>query len=84
MSASMRTLVRPAVLRTRRGRMIYWSVLAVSLVLFTVAFIVPLYWAATGAMKSPSELARTPPTYVPQTWHPENYAKAWREMDLAS
>ncbi|MDA2813238.1 carbohydrate ABC transporter permease [Nocardiopsis sp. RSe5-2] len=82
MPASARTLVRPAVLRTRRGRLVYWSVLAVSLALFTAAFIVPLYWAATGAVKAPDELARTPPTYVPQEWHPENYARAWREMDL--
>jgi len=82
MSASVRTLVRPAVLRTRRGRLVYWSVLALALVLFTAAFIVPLYWAATGAMKSPAELARTPPTLVPETWQPENYARAWREMDL--
>ncbi|WP_306333425.1 carbohydrate ABC transporter permease [Streptomyces sp. KL118A] len=83
MSASMRTLVRPAVLRTRKGRLVYWSVLALSLVLFTVAFIVPLYWAATGAMKSSTELAQNPPTYVPESWHPENYTKAWREMDLS-
>lgn len=83
MSASTRTLVRPAVLRTRKGRLVYWSALTVALVLFTVAFIVPLYWAATGAMKSSTELAQNPPTYVPESWHPENYAKAWREMDLA-
>lgn len=83
MSASMRTLVRPAVLRTRKGRLVYWSVLTLSLVLFTVAFIVPLYWAATGAMKSSTELAQNPPTYVPESWHPENYTKAWREMDLS-
>ncbi|MFF8643967.1 carbohydrate ABC transporter permease [Streptomyces sp. NPDC015345] len=83
MSASMRTLVRPAVLRTTKGRLIYWSVLALALALFTVAFLVPLYWAATGAMKSSTELAQSPPTYVPESWHPENYAKAWREMDLA-
>ncbi|MFI1682129.1 carbohydrate ABC transporter permease [Streptomyces sp. NPDC020607] len=83
MSASTRTLVRPAVLRTRKGRLIYWSVLTLSLVLFTVAFIVPLYWAATGAMKSSTELAQNPPTYVPESWHPENYTKAWREMDLS-
>ncbi|MFH8407044.1 carbohydrate ABC transporter permease [Streptomyces sp. NPDC018019] len=82
MAASTRTLVRPAVLRTRKGKLIYWSVLAVALALFTVAFLVPLYWAATGAMKSSAELARNPPTYVPTTWHPENYARAWREMDL--
>ncbi|WP_107098066.1 carbohydrate ABC transporter permease [Streptomyces atriruber] len=83
MSASMRTLVRPAVLRTRKGRLVYWSVLILSLVLFTVAFVVPLYWAATGAMKSSTELAQNPPTYVPESWHPENYTKAWREMDLS-
>ncbi|MEU6674298.1 carbohydrate ABC transporter permease [Streptomyces sp. NPDC046925] len=83
MSASMRTLVRPAVLKTRKGRLIYWSTLAVALVLFTLAFVVPLYWAATGAMKSSTELAQNPPTYIPESWHPENYAKAWREMDLA-
>ncbi|MEU8956588.1 carbohydrate ABC transporter permease [Streptomyces sp. NPDC048518] len=82
MSASTRTLVRPAVLKTRKGRLIYWSALAVALLLFTVAFVVPLYWAATGAMKSSTELAQSPPTYVPDSWHPENYAKAWREMDL--
>ncbi|MDI3421626.1 carbohydrate ABC transporter permease [Streptomyces luteolus] len=83
MSASTRTLVRPAVLKTRKGRLVYWSTLTAALLLFTVAFIVPLYWAATGAMKSPTELAQNPPTYIPQTWHPENYAKAWQEMDLA-
>ncbi|MEU6995547.1 carbohydrate ABC transporter permease [Streptomyces sp. NPDC046465] len=83
MSASTRTLVRPAVLRTRKGRLVYWSLLAVTLVLFTLAFVVPLYWAATGAMKSSTELAQSPPTYVPKSWHPENYTKAWREMDLA-
>ncbi|MEV0278806.1 carbohydrate ABC transporter permease [Streptomyces sp. NPDC050610] len=82
MAASTRTLVRPGVLRTRKGKLVYWSVLAVALALFTVAFLVPLYWAATGAMKSSAELARTPPTYVPEHWHPENYARAWREMDL--
>ncbi|MEU4204406.1 carbohydrate ABC transporter permease [Streptomyces sp. NPDC039022] len=82
MAASTRTLVRPAVLRTRKGKLVYWSVLAVALALFTVAFLVPLYWAVTGAMKSPAELAQNPPTYVPAEWHPENYGRAWREMDL--
>lgn len=82
MAASARTLIRPAVLRTRKEKLVYWSVLAVALALFTAAFLVPLYWAATGAMKSSAELAQSPPTYVPAHWHPENYARAWREMDL--
>ncbi|MEV1007658.1 carbohydrate ABC transporter permease [Streptomyces sp. NPDC049881] len=79
----MRTLVRPAVLRTTRGRIVYWSVLAVALLAFTVAFIIPLYWMITGGMKSSPELARTPPTYIPEEWHPQNYEDAWTELDLA-
>ncbi|RKN06845.1 carbohydrate ABC transporter permease [Streptomyces radicis] len=80
----MRTLVRPAVLRTPRGRLVYWSLLVVALLAFTVAFIIPLYWMTTGGMKSSPELARNPPTYVPEQWHPGNYADAWDELDLAT
>ncbi len=79
----MRTLVRSAVLRTPRGRLVYWSLFTVALLLFTVAFVIPLYWMVTGGMKSSPELARTPPTHVPQEWHPGNYADAWNELDLA-
>ena len=78
----MRTIVSPAQLRSRRGRIVYWSLLVLLLAAFTVAFLFPLYWAATGAMKSADELARTPPTPVPQVWHPESYVQAWRQMDL--
>lgn len=79
----MRTLVRPAVLKTRRGRIIYWSLLSVALLMFTVAFIIPLYWMITGAMKSSPELARTPPTYIPEEWHPGTYTEAWNRLSLA-
>lgn len=78
----MRTLIRPAVLTTRRGRTVYWSVLALVLFLFTVAFVIPLYWMGTGAMKSAPEAAQNPPTYVPDEWHPGNFAEAWQELDL--
>ncbi|MGW7350479.1 carbohydrate ABC transporter permease [Streptomyces sp. Z26] len=78
----MRTLIRPAVLRTRRGRTVYWSVLALVLLLFTAAFVIPLYWMGTGAMKSAREAAQSPPTYVPHEWHPGNFAEAWQELDL--
>jgi multiple sugar transport system permease protein len=79
----MRTLVRPAVLGTPRGRVIYWSLLGTALLLFTVAFVIPLYWMVTGAMKSSPELARTPPTYIPEEWHPGTYADAWDRLSLA-
>ncbi|GAB2890937.1 carbohydrate ABC transporter permease [Streptomyces mayteni] len=79
----MRTLVRPAALRTRRGRLVYWSLFTVTLLLFTLAFVIPLYWMVTGGMKSSPELARNPPTYVPEEWHPDTYADAWNRLDLA-
>ncbi|ONK10744.1 carbohydrate ABC transporter permease [Streptomyces sp. MP131-18] len=79
----MRTLVRPAVLRTTRGRLVYWSLLVVVLLLFTIAFIIPLYWMVTGGMKSSPEVARNPPTYIPEEWHPGNYSDAWDQLELA-
>ncbi|MEV4314435.1 carbohydrate ABC transporter permease [Actinocrispum sp. NPDC049592] len=79
----MRTLVSPAQLRSPQGKAIYWTVFAVVLVLFVAAFVFPLYWAVTGAMKDPSELARTPPTVVPSQWHLDDYGEAWTQMDLA-
>ncbi|TCO48076.1 carbohydrate ABC transporter permease [Actinocrispum wychmicini] len=79
----MRTLVSPAQLRSPRGKAIYWTVFAVVLALFVLAFVFPLFWAITGAMKDPAELARTPPTLVPSQWHPDAYPQAWNQMELA-
>jgi multiple sugar transport system permease protein len=79
----VRTLVSPAQLRSPRGRAVYWLVLGATLVLFTAAFLFPLYWAVTGAMKSSAELVRTPPTLVPSSWHPDIYGQAWSRLDLA-
>jgi multiple sugar transport system permease protein len=79
----MRTLISPTQLRTPRGKAVYWTIFAVVLALFLFAFMFPLYWAITGAMKDSTELARTPPTILPQHWHPESYTDAWSQMDLA-
>ncbi|WP_086825540.1 carbohydrate ABC transporter permease [Allokutzneria sp. NRRL B-24872] len=79
----MRTLVSPARLRSPKGKAAYWTVFSLVLLVFTAAFLFPLYWAVTGAMKSAPELARVPSPIVPEVWHPESYAQAWQEMDLA-
>src|SRR5438132_1261884 len=79
----MRTWMSPAQLRSPRGKAIYWTVFTVVLVLFVCAFIFPLFWAVTGAMKDPAELARTPPTLLPTQLHPDSYPQAWSQMDLA-
>lgn len=79
----MRTLFSPTQLRSPRGKLIYWVVFTVTIAVFTLAFLFPLYWAVTGAIKAPTELARTPPTVVPQAWHPEAYVEAWTQLRLA-
>ncbi|WP_458246580.1 carbohydrate ABC transporter permease [Streptomyces sp. MAI_2237] len=79
---STRTLISPAVLARPRGRALYWSVFTAVVLLFALAFLFPVYWMVTGAMKSPDEIARTPPTLVPQRWHLGGYTDAWDLMQL--
>ncbi|MFJ9114717.1 carbohydrate ABC transporter permease [Streptomyces sp. NPDC102394] len=79
---STRTLVSPAVLARPRGRALYWSVFTAVVLLFALAFLFPVYWMVTGAMKSPDEIARTPPTLVPERWHLGGYTDAWDLMQL--
>ncbi|MBB1158294.1 MULTISPECIES: carbohydrate ABC transporter permease [Amycolatopsis] len=78
----MRTLVSPGALRSRRGKVVYGVVFACTLLVFVLAFLFPLYWAVTGAMKTPQELAQTPATLVPHEWHPETFGEAWDQLDL--
>ena len=82
--AAVRTLVSTSAKRAPRGRVVYWAVFGLVFLAFTAAFVFPLYWAVTGAMKSAPELARTPPTVVPAEWHPETYREAWNGLDLAT
>ncbi|MFF1308694.1 carbohydrate ABC transporter permease [Streptomyces sp. NPDC058307] len=79
---STRTLISPATLARPRGRALYWTVFATVVVLFALAFLFPVYWMVTGAMKSPDEVTRTPPTLVPEQWHLGGYTDAWDLMQL--
>ncbi len=78
-----RTLISPAQLRRGRGRYLYWILLTVVVVVFTLVFIGPLYWMVTGALKTGQEIAQTPPTLFPKDPQPRNYADAWHQLDLA-
>ncbi|MFJ7105554.1 MULTISPECIES: carbohydrate ABC transporter permease [Streptomyces] len=82
MSSGTRTLVSPAVLARPRGRAVYWTVFTGVVLLFALAFLFPVHWMVTGAMKSPDEVARTPPTLVPEHWSTTGYADAWELMRL--
>ncbi|MDH6454216.1 MULTISPECIES: carbohydrate ABC transporter permease [unclassified Streptomyces] len=79
---STRTLISPATLARPRGRAAYWTVFTTVAGLFALAFLFPVYWMVTGAMKSPDEVTRTPPTLVPERWHLEGYTDAWDLMQL--
>jgi len=79
---STRTLVSPAALARPRGRAVYWSVFTGVVLLFALAFLFPVYWMVTGAMKSPDEVTQTPPTLIPKHWHLTGYTDAWDLMQL--
>jgi multiple sugar transport system permease protein len=78
----MRTLVSPLSLRTPMGRLIYWTTLVVVVVGFTLAFVFPLYWMVTGALKSPEELAQIPPSFFPKHYDFGVYKDAWEQLQL--
>jgi multiple sugar transport system permease protein len=78
-----RTLISPAQLAGRRGRYTYRIILFLVIGLFTLIFLGPLYWMITGGLKNTQELIQSPPTAIPESAHPGNFADAWQVMDLA-
>jgi len=78
-----RTLISTADLNRGRGRTLYWLALIGVTALFVLAFLFPIYWMVTGALKAPAELAQPMPTLIPETFRPETYAQAWNEMEIA-
>jgi multiple sugar transport system permease protein len=80
--AAPRTLISRAQLNRPVGRLAYWSVFWVMIVLFALVFLFPLYWMVTGGLKSPQEIIRIPPTLVPAHPQPSDYSTAWHEADL--
>ncbi|MEV8442766.1 carbohydrate ABC transporter permease [Actinosynnema sp. NPDC051121] len=73
----MRTLIAPG-----RAGVGYKVALVITTVVLTAVFVVPLVWVVLSAMKPAVELARVPPTVLPETWTPGTYAEAWDLMDL--
>ncbi|CAM5604504.1 ABC transporter permease [Streptomyces avidinii] len=80
---SERTLISPTQLGRTRGKIAYWTVLALVVIGFTVVFLGPLYWMVVNGLKSTQEFTQVPPTLVPDSLNPENYSAAWKVMDLA-
>ncbi|MEV4113192.1 carbohydrate ABC transporter permease [Nonomuraea sp. NPDC049695] len=79
-----RTIVSPHQLNSKWGRRIYWLVLVAVVVTFTLAFVFPLYWMVTGAMKTPEEIAQMPPTLVPADPTLGAFLEAWDLFDIGT
>ncbi|MFB7647829.1 carbohydrate ABC transporter permease [Streptomyces sp. NPDC001571] len=80
---STRTLISPATLGRTRGKVVYWTVFGLVMLLFTLVFVGPLYWMAVNGLKSTEEFTRIPPTLVPHGVHTDNFTNAWRVTDFA-
>ncbi|MEY9872114.1 multiple sugar transport system permease protein [Streptacidiphilus sp. MAP12-33] len=77
-----RTLISQAQLARPLGRTVYWTVFWVLTALFALAFLFPLYWMVSGGFKTPQQIIQTPPSLLPTSPAPGNFATAWRDMDL--
>ncbi len=78
-----RTLISSAALSRPRGRLIYGIVLTVVIVVFTLAFIGPIYFLFSDGLKSTQEAIQVPPTIIPAHPHPATFVHAWDEVGIA-
>lgn len=53
-----------------------WGLAGVG-VLVALVFLAPYLVMLGGAFKSRPEILRVPPTYLPETWHPDNFLSMW-------
>jgi multiple sugar transport system permease protein len=77
-----RGLISNAQLNRARSRITYRIVLTVVIVIFTLAFIGPMYFLFSDGLKSTQEAIATPPTLYPHHVHFSNYGTAWRWVDV--
>jgi multiple sugar transport system permease protein len=77
-----RTLISPAQRSRGHAKIIYWIVLGLLIPLFALIFLFPLYWMATGGLKSPSQVVQTPPSLIPADPRFHNYVTAWNDLGL--
>ena len=50
----------------------------IALILFSIIFLGPFLWMVFTSFKPLAEALRLPPTFIPETWIPQNYADAWQ------
>lgn len=80
---AVRSLISDLELSRPRNRALYWTVLTVTVALFAFAFLFPLYWLFTAALKTPAEFGSNTPSLIPHHAQVSNYTNAWTQMDIA-
>ena len=79
-----RSLISELELARPRNRVLYFAVLTATVVVFAGAFLFPLYWMVTAALKTPAQMAdNTVTSLLPTSFHLSNYADAWNQMNIA-
>jgi multiple sugar transport system permease protein len=77
-----RTLISSAQLNRPGSRAAYRIVLTLVIVVFTLAFIGPMYFLFSDGLKSTQEAITSPPTIVPAHLHPSTYVTAWNRLGI--
>ncbi|MFJ6217051.1 carbohydrate ABC transporter permease [Streptomyces sp. NPDC092296] len=77
-----RTLISQTQLNRPVGKAVYWTVLTIVVLGFTLIFLGPLYWLVTGGLKSTSEVIQNPPTIFPKKIHTDTYSQAWTQLHI--
>jgi multiple sugar transport system permease protein len=81
-TTATRTLISPVSLNRPRGRIIYRVVLTLTIVVFTLVFIGPMYFLFADGLKSTQETIATPPTLYPHQLNPGNFVQSWNRLDV--
>jgi multiple sugar transport system permease protein len=79
---STRTLISETQLSRPLGKAVYWTVLTLVVLGFTLVFLGPLYWLVTGGLKSTQEVIQNPPTLFPSRIHTDTYSEAWSKLNM--
>src|ERR1043166_5421738 len=79
-----RTLISAARLKRKSARRVYWTLVVLVTLVFSLVFLGPLYWMVTGGLKSGFEVAHIPPTLYPKSPEFGNYKQAWSDLDIGT
>ena len=65
-------------LAKKRLNYLLWLLICVSFLLF---FVGPFVWMITTSFKTPADIVRFPPRFLPERWVVDNYVTMWNELN---